>query len=203
VAENVTLTFRGFKKILNPWWLNRRGKIIGGWVEADRWLQNFCSGLVTLDDSLGLVTLANTVGLVTLANTALVLSPSPILSALSLSPIFLVLSLSPILLALSLSPILLALSLSPNPFRGSCFERSMLLLWCSLASSSFTLRKSSFLLDDCLNYRMYIVCHSVGTSTWIFSRSMMSTSPRCSGRATKKRRTMNAAQYQQCARGLG
>jgi len=43
VAENVTLTFRGFKKILNPWWLNRRGKIIGGWVEVDRWLQNFCS----------------------------------------------------------------------------------------------------------------------------------------------------------------
>jgi len=39
----VTLTFRGFKKILNPWWLNRRGKIIGGWVEVDRWLQNFCS----------------------------------------------------------------------------------------------------------------------------------------------------------------
>jgi hypothetical protein len=45
VAENVTLTFRGFKKILNPWWLNRRGKIIGGWVEVDRWLQNFCSRL--------------------------------------------------------------------------------------------------------------------------------------------------------------
>jgi len=43
VAENVTLTFRGFKKILNPWWLNRRRKIIGGWVEVDRWLQNFCS----------------------------------------------------------------------------------------------------------------------------------------------------------------
>jgi len=38
----VTLTFRGFKKILNPWWLNRRGKIIGGCVEVDRWLQNFC-----------------------------------------------------------------------------------------------------------------------------------------------------------------
>ena len=37
------MTFRGFKKILNPWWLNRRGKIIGGWVEVDRWLQNFCS----------------------------------------------------------------------------------------------------------------------------------------------------------------
>ena len=43
VAENVTLTFRDFKKILNPSWLNRRGKIIGGWVEVDRWLQNFCS----------------------------------------------------------------------------------------------------------------------------------------------------------------
>jgi hypothetical protein len=43
VAENVTLTFRGFKKISNPWWLNRRGKIIGGCVEVDRWLQNFCS----------------------------------------------------------------------------------------------------------------------------------------------------------------
>jgi len=43
-GQNVTLTFRGFKKILNPWWLNRRGKIIGGWVEVDRWLQNFCSG---------------------------------------------------------------------------------------------------------------------------------------------------------------
>ena len=39
----MTLTFRGFKKILNPSWLNRRGKIIGGWVEVDRWLQNFCS----------------------------------------------------------------------------------------------------------------------------------------------------------------
>jgi len=43
VAETVTLTFRGFKKILNPSWLNRRGKMIGGWVEVDRWLQNFCS----------------------------------------------------------------------------------------------------------------------------------------------------------------
>ena len=43
VAENVTLTFRGFKKVLNPLWLNWRGKIIGGWVEVDRWLQNFCS----------------------------------------------------------------------------------------------------------------------------------------------------------------
>jgi len=50
VAENVTLTFRGFKKILNPWWLNRRGKIIGGCVEVDRWLQNFCSHPVNLRD---------------------------------------------------------------------------------------------------------------------------------------------------------
>jgi len=31
------------QKILNPSWLNRSGKIIGGWVEVDRWLQNFCS----------------------------------------------------------------------------------------------------------------------------------------------------------------
>jgi len=54
VAENVTLAFSGFKKILNPWWLNRRGKIIGGCVEVDRWLQNFCSLLcpVANDDVL-------------------------------------------------------------------------------------------------------------------------------------------------------
>ena len=53
VAENVTLTFRGFKKILNPWWLNRRGNIIGGWVEVDRWLQNFCSVISRLSKARG------------------------------------------------------------------------------------------------------------------------------------------------------
>jgi len=67
-----------------------------------------------------------------------------------------------------------------RPFRGSRFERlddafvllvsliflypqkiassaSMMLLCCSLASSSFTLRKSSFLSYDHLNSRMYSV----------------------------------------------
>jgi len=95
------------------------------------------------------------------------------------------------------------MNLFKRPFRGCCLERSMMLLWCSLASSSFTLRKTSFLLDDCLNSRMYSVCHSVGTSTWISSRSMMSTSPRCSGRATNKSRTMDATQYQLSSSVLG
>ena len=43
VAGDRDFDFGGFKMIINPWWLNRGGKIIGGWVEVDWWLQNFCS----------------------------------------------------------------------------------------------------------------------------------------------------------------
>jgi len=43
VAENVTLIPDGSKKVLIHWWLEKGGQKIGGWVEVDWWLQNFCS----------------------------------------------------------------------------------------------------------------------------------------------------------------
>ena len=41
-----------------------------------------------------------------------------------------------------------------RPFRGSCMRASIMLLCCSLASSSFIPTKSPFLSDDHLNSRM-------------------------------------------------
>ena len=49
VAGDRDFDFGGFKMIINPWWLNRGGKIIGGWVEVDWWLQNFCSMKTVFD----------------------------------------------------------------------------------------------------------------------------------------------------------
>ena len=43
VAENVTFFVGGSENTLIHWWLRKGGLKIGGWVEVDWWLQNFCS----------------------------------------------------------------------------------------------------------------------------------------------------------------
>ena len=45
VAENVTFLVGGSENTLIHWWLRKGGLKIGGWVEVDWWLQNFCSGV--------------------------------------------------------------------------------------------------------------------------------------------------------------
>jgi len=43
VAENVTFFDDGSENTSIHSWLRKWGKKIGGWVEVDWWLQNFCS----------------------------------------------------------------------------------------------------------------------------------------------------------------
>jgi len=39
------MTVAGSENTWIDWWLTKGGNKIGGWVEVDWWLQNFCSDL--------------------------------------------------------------------------------------------------------------------------------------------------------------
>jgi len=50
MAGNVTSSPGCSNNGLISWWLTKGGKIIGGWVKVDWWLQNFCSLYPAGDD---------------------------------------------------------------------------------------------------------------------------------------------------------